>query len=131
MFLIAPHSSAKMRDNFKAENSSTASRLFALLMGLDCYLNSNARGYRNFSNLGGCVNDVSRVEGFLRSDLSVPRERIFKLTATDVGKRHPQERPAHWPTYQNIVGGFRWLVKKAKPGDCVYIHYSGHGARVR
>lgn len=131
MFLIAPHSSAKMRENFKAENSSTDLRLFALLMGLDCYLNSNARGYRNFSNLGGCVNDISRVEDFLRSELSVPRERIFKLTATDVGKRHPQERPARWPTYQNIVGGFRWLVKNAKSGDCVYIHYSGHGARVR
>lgn len=131
MFLIAQHSSAKMRVNFKAENSSTDSRLFALLMGLDCYLNSNSRGYRNFSNLGGCVNDVSRVEDFLRSELLVPRERIFKLTATDVGKRNPHEPPARWPTYQNIVGAFRWLVKKAKPGDCVYIHYSGHGARVR
>ncbi|KAI8904338.1 peptidase C14, caspase domain-containing protein [Gorgonomyces haynaldii] len=34
------------------------------------------------------------------------------------------------PTRNNIVQAMQWLVKDAAPGDCFFLHYSGHGAYV-
>jgi len=34
------------------------------------------------------------------------------------------------PTKQNIAKAYRQIVKKAQPGDVVYLHYSGHGVSV-
>ena len=31
------------------------------------------------------------------------------------------------PTKQNILNGFKWLVKGARSGDSLFVHYSGHG----
>ena len=105
--------------------------LYCLLIGIDCYLPNELPGGLSYPNLGGCVRDVSKVEEFLRDRLGVPDDRIFKLTATDAGGVEPPEPREQWPTYANMVRAFRRLGEVARPGDQVYIHYSGHGGRTK
>lgn len=33
-------------------------------------------------------------------------------------------------TFNGIINGFDSIIQKAKSGDCVYIHFSGHGQRI-
>merc|ERR1712176_1446175 len=35
------------------------------------------------------------------------------------------------PTYSNIMNAYREVVRNSKSGDTVFLHYSGHGGRVR
>ena len=37
----------------------------------------------------------------------------------------------HRPTKKNILEAFDRVVEYSKAGDVVFIHYSGHGGRVR
>lgn len=48
-----------------------------------------------------------------------------------VSKATLVEPPSLWLTYQDISKTFSDIVKKTESGDLVYIHDSGHGARVR
>lgn len=102
--------------------------IWALLIGIDCYLGRTIAGLPNYRSLGGCVNDIALMDDFLRTRLNVPEERIVKLTASGFGVM-PQEPLDKWPTKANIVAAFRNLAGRAQPGDQVYIHYSGHGGR--
>lgn len=103
--------------------------LYALLIGVDCYLPNRLPDGGYYPSLGGCVRDVSHVEAFLRSRLGMADDRILKLTATYTGAKEPSEPRDHWPTYENMVAKFKQLTALAQPGDQVYIHYSGHGGR--
>lgn len=102
-----------------------------------------------YHNLYGCVNDVLAVEDYLVNRVKVPRENIKKLLAPnrDRPRNSPWQLPTGprtEPTYKNIRDALRQVAKSAKeaknaepgkaagkikPGDFVYIHYSGHGAR--
>ncbi|KAI1303460.1 hypothetical protein F5Y03DRAFT_359546 [Xylaria venustula] len=64
--------------------------------------------------------------------LGVQDSHIVRLTATAPNNTssEPTETPAQWPTYENIVNALQKLSQTAQPGDTVYLHYSGHGARV-
>jgi hypothetical protein len=42
----------------------------------------------------------------------------------------PIEREDQWPTFENIVSCFERITATAKSGDCVYIHFSGHGTKL-
>jgi hypothetical protein len=44
---------------------------------------------------------------------------------------NPSESPEERSTYQNIVQAFRKLEESAQPGEQIYIHYSGHGGKVK
>ncbi|HEX7312948.1 MAG TPA: caspase family protein [Pyrinomonadaceae bacterium] len=112
-----------------SEQRANQSDLYCLLVGIDCYMPNELPGGLSYRNLAGCVRDVSRMEKFLRDTLGVPDDRIFKLTATDAGGDEPTEPREQWPTYTNIVRAFQRLGEVARPGDQVYIHYSGHGGR--
>ena len=35
------------------------------------------------------------------------------------------------PTRRNITGAFKQIVKDSEPGDVVFIHFSGHGGKVK
>jgi hypothetical protein len=107
------------------------SDLHALLIGIDAYLPNYVPGIGRYPHLKGSVRDVTRVEGFLRDTLHLPPERIRKLTATENGSAEPAEPREQWPTYENMVAAFRRITAAASPGDQIYIHYSGHGARVK
>lgn len=114
-----------------AEKDQAEPNLYALLIGIDCYLPLKPSDTPNPMNLHGCVSDINRTEGFLRTQLGLADDHILKLTATDAGAGQPVEPPDKWPSRENIVNAFRWLDKVAAPGDQIYVHYSGHGGRVR
>ena len=107
---------------------TTLPALWALLIGVDCYMGRTIAGLPNFRSLSGCVNDILLMDEFLRTRLNVPDERINKLTASGLGVE-PQEPKDMWPTKANIVAAFKKLAQQAQPGDQVYVHYSGHGGQ--
>lgn len=114
-----------------AEKNQAGPNLYALLIGIDCYLPPKPSDTPNPMNLHGCVSDINRTDSFLRTQLGLADDHILKLTATDAGAGQPAEPPDKWPTRENIVNAFRWLDEVTAPGDQIYVHYSGHGGRVR
>lgn len=80
--------------------------------------------------LKGCVRDVELLKDYLEKG-STP-VRIVTLTATapeNSDSCHPTEKPDSWPTYDNVASCLEKTAAQAKPGDFVYIHYSGHGTQ--
>jgi Caspase domain len=106
------------------------SNLYALLIGIDYY---EPNPYYN--SLQGAVRDIDKVASYLETSLQVPPERLTRLTAplpdTNALKDVRSARQEQPPTYQNIVTAFNQITKTAQPQDLVYIHYSGHGGRVK
>ncbi|KAK6523195.1 hypothetical protein TWF694_006089 [Orbilia ellipsospora] len=102
-------------------------------MGVDHYMSGTARPGISFHSLKGCVEDVNQTDEYLRTFLGIPENNIYQLTATPPvdGSDEPKEQRSKWPTYENIIGIFHQVTTRAQPGDLVYIHYSGHGTRVR
>lgn len=43
----------------------------------------------------------------------------------------PTKDPESWPTCRNVTLAVEKITCEAKRGDFVYIHYSGHGTRIR
>ncbi|KAK0729585.1 caspase domain-containing protein, partial [Lasiosphaeris hirsuta] len=95
---------------------------WAVLIGIDFYARERC--------LQGSVRDVETVKQYLEAG-SAPVD-ITILTATtpsDPSSRRPAEEPALWPTRTNVIAKLKRVLEKAKGGDFVYIHYSGHGTR--
>lgn len=126
----------------------TVPDLRALLIGIDCYMPNELSDRTFYRSLAGCVRDIFKVEQFLRGEFGLTDERLIRLTASRGGGDNPSSRgsggkpsliedekptepPEQWPTYRNIVRAFRKLEKSARPGEQVYIHYSGHGGKVK
>lgn len=103
----------------------------ALLIGIDFYYPNRLPSGASFAPLRGCVSDVERVEEMLKRRVKGPYD-IKKLVARDTGAGRPAtpREGEQLPTYDNMKKAFDALVDEAQPGDQVYIHYSGHGARV-
>lgn len=110
---------------------ATSPNLYALLIGINHYLPKPLPNKGIYSPLTGCVRDVLLVENFLLKIKKIPNENIIKLTASSNGSTEPSEPSEKRPTYENIVKSIHQLEMLAKPGDQVYIHYSGHGGRVK
>jgi Caspase domain len=120
---------------------ATRENRWALLIGIDCYIDGDERTKPR--NLRGCVEDVIQVEAFLTHYLSVPKDRhILKLTATTPvsheslfdavrGKKPSPVENKELPTYENIMEALKKITNDAEKDDFVYIHYSGHGRRVK
>lgn len=108
--------------------TQSASMLHVLLIGIDYY-----KPNRFFKSLRGAVRDINLVDTFLQETLKVPVDRIRKLispnpedsTLADVRSTGID------PTYENIVNAFTEITESAQPGEQVYIHYSGHGGRIK
>lgn len=83
----------------------------ALLVGINKYKIPGA-------NLNGCVNDVTNVRDILLKyfGFDIPNIRLL------VDER---------ATKSNIISHLNWLVTKAKAGDKLLFHYSGHGSQIR
>lgn len=126
----------------------SAPDLRALLIGIDCYMPNELSDGTFYRSLAGCVRDVLKVEQFLRSEFGLTDDRLIRLTASrrdlanpssrssggtppSTDDEKPTEPPEQWPTYRNILRAFRKLKKSARPGDQIYIHYSGHGGKVK
>ena len=74
------------------------------------------------AELHGCINDVNRIHRTLIQRFGFPESDITILIDTD--RQHRQ------PTGANIKRSLHNLVSEARPGDVLFFHYSGHGARV-
>jgi hypothetical protein len=107
------------------------SDLFALLIAIDNYFETALPDGTYYPKLGGCVRDVNHVHAFLtdKRRIGLPDDQIIRLSASvGVGVEPPEPR-SQWPTYANMVAAFQEVTAMARPGDQVYIHYSGHGGR--
>jgi Caspase domain len=94
---------------------------YAILIGINAYQDKA---------LKGCVRDVQAVKRYLESVLDPLHLRMFTaIESTDPESSSPIEDPMIWPTYDNVTAAFDTINSLAKPGDFVYIHYSGHGTR--
>lgn len=80
----------------------------ALLIGINKYRIDGA-------DLRGCVNDVKNIESVLTKYCGFPAASIKKLIDTQATKK-------------KIEAGIKDLLKNAKAGDVLFLHYSGHGA---
>ncbi len=103
---------------------------YALLIGIDYYQPNPL-----FGSLSGAVRDIDKVADYLDKSRKIPPQHITRLTSplpdtNSLGavRSARQELP---PTYQHIVAAFDRITSSANPGDLVYIHYSGHGGRVK
>ncbi|KAH7089884.1 hypothetical protein FB567DRAFT_312682 [Paraphoma chrysanthemicola] len=95
---------------------------FAVLIGINAYAESP---------LKGCVRDVVEVEKRLKKMAEPVHISIFTADLDDfpdpAGLIPVTERT---PTFGHVVSCFRRVATLAKPGDLVYIHYSGHGTTI-
>jgi hypothetical protein len=90
--------------------SAQAPRNLALLIGIDDYI--------AVRDLKGAGNDVERVRSLLIGRFGFAESDIAMLKDAQA-------------TRQGILDAFDALVAKARAGDVVYVHYSGHGSRMR
>jgi hypothetical protein len=81
-------------------------------------------------SLKGAVQDIIAVNEYLKGGLFTVDITI--LTATKLHQDDaviPIETPDRLPSFDNVTSSFKRILDLAKPGDHVYIHYSGHGTR--
>ena len=84
----------------------------ALLVGINNYKYS-----ANISSLAGSINDVEDMRRLLIGKFEFPPENIVVLTDSQA-------------THAAIIDAIRThLIAKARPGDIVVFHYSGHGSQ--
>ncbi|GLJ22091.1 hypothetical protein SUGI_0414150 [Cryptomeria japonica] len=76
--------------------------------------------YPNTKNeLHGCVNDVTHMRRTLIRRFGFPEHNITFMIDTDSASTKP--------TGKNILQALNSMVVKAKHGDVLFFHYSGHG----
>ncbi len=88
-------------------------RLYALLVGINDY---DARSH--VPSLRGCVNDVLRMEAYLKGRV-----------ATDEFDLQLQVLTNEQATRSGLVEGFRTHLAQASADDVVLFYYAGHGAQ--
>ncbi|CAJ1978374.1 unnamed protein product [Sphenostylis stenocarpa] len=74
------------------------------------------------AELKGCINDVLRMHRCLVERYGFSKDDITVLIDTD--------RSYTEPTGKNIRSALTRLIRSAKPGDMLFVHYSGHGTRL-
>jgi len=105
--------------------------IHALLIGVDGYEPNFGPDRWRFPDLAGSVNDVLRMERFLRDGpLGVPEDRIRTLVSPGLFAEIEVPEALNLPTYLNIVREIEELTGRVGDGDQVLIHFSGHGLRV-
>lgn len=82
----------------------------ALLVGINSYSNPS-------SNLRGCINDITMMNGMLVQNFGFDPANIRMLVDARATKA-------------NIIERLSWLVKDAQPGDSLVFDYSGHGSLI-
>jgi hypothetical protein len=60
---------------------TTNPNLFALLIGVDCYMPNRLPDGSAYKNLGGCVRDINHVEAFLKDSTWEKLSMLSLLTA--------------------------------------------------
>lgn len=91
---------------------------YALLIGASQYANLDERYW-----LKGPANDVKLVATWLTTDAPVPFPQDHVTLLAD------GVQGAQAPTLQAIRDAFATIAAEVKPGDFVYLHFSGHGTQ--
>jgi len=110
-------SSSRMLDvnnQFEIVPQSSRGRRRAVLIGI------NYEGQQG--QLSGCHNDANNIKRYLIKKQGFKEKDMLILM--DDGRHHQ-------PTKRNILEAFDRVVEYSQAGDVVFIHYSGHGGRVR
>ncbi|CAM9296919.1 unnamed protein product [Chrysoparadoxa australica] len=100
-----------MNQRFSVMNENSNGRTKALMIGIN-YVGQQGE-------LSGCHNDVKGMVEYLKSSGYSDTNETMKLLMDDALHESP--------TASNIMGGFKWLLAGAQPGDSLFFHYSGHG----
>ncbi|KAJ3674824.1 hypothetical protein LUZ60_005440 [Juncus effusus] len=74
------------------------------------------------AELRGCINDVWRMHKSLIQQFDFNESDIVVMIDTD--QSYPQ------PTGKNVRRAILDLIGSAEEGDCLFLHYSGHGTRL-
>lgn len=74
--------------------------------------------------LHGCQNDIVNMENYLRK-CGYTEFTVLKDDKADSKHLKPDA-----PTRANILSAMRKFIADAKPGQTLYIHYSGHGSQL-
>lgn len=85
----------------------------AILVGINNYKYPEV-----VSPLAGSINDVEDIMQVLTTKFEFPRQNIVVLKNEQA-------------THAAIITALRNLIAKAKPGDIVVFHYSGHGSQMK
>lgn len=88
----------------------------ALLIGINYFSQD--------SELHGCQNDIDNVQAYLKG-CGYTEFTVLKDVKGDKNHTAPNS-----PTKANILAAMKSVVAKTKAGDCLYIHYSGHGSHM-
>lgn len=84
----------------------------ALLIGINYYGSPAA--------LRGCINDVNNMHNLITETYGWQPENIRVLT---------DDGASGMPTRANILNALHWLGNGVRPGDVLFLHFSGHGAQ--
>ncbi|KAJ3067139.1 hypothetical protein HDU98_009660 [Podochytrium sp. JEL0797] len=106
-----------VRNNLAATQPASG-RKKALMIGINYTGSEHA--------LQGCINDAHNIKQMLSQQFGYKTDQQSMLMLVD-DARDPQ----HIPTVKNMLGAFNWLVFDAKPGDQLFMSYSGHGSQIQ
>ena len=102
--------------------------------------------YANISKLNGCINDLNKIETYLKERFKIEANsgKVSEVTDVQVNGIAVQKTTYLIPedgygkliicrlvdtqaTYQGIIDTFRGFFKEATAADRIWFHYSGHG----
>ncbi|KAK8055357.1 hypothetical protein PG993_000584 [Apiospora rasikravindrae] len=93
----------------------------AILIGIDAYPTKP---------LKSCVRDAegvkTQVETILKESVNV---EMLTTSQNNEGPENTAAKLPIRPTRENVVSAFEGVLARAKAGDFLYIHFSGHGTR--
>ncbi|RYP68848.1 hypothetical protein DL771_006466 [Monosporascus sp. 5C6A] len=107
------------------EKAEAAPTHWAVLIGINYYVKNDC--------LQGCVRDVTDIKAVLstlKTPASVHTTILTATTPPDPSSGRPLEERTAWPIYDNVIKALNNIKEHSRPGDSVYIHYSGHGTRL-
>lgn len=128
----------KMKDNIQDKGSKqvpqlSSSRHIDVKQPFEIVNSSNSNGVKRAVVIGinyvgskgelyGCHSDATNMVDFLKTSHGFEDKNITILM--DDGNHKS-------PTYRNIMIAYRKVAKESKAGDTVFLHYSGHGGRIK
>lgn len=127
--------SVTARPNYHEPRTKTMVNKWVVLIGVDVYEGPKVETKKDilgkpieYECLHGAVLDIMQVKEHLIKHMGVKKCRIRTLLTApwDGESTCPSDGP---PTYDNMKLAMQWVLDKAKEGDLVYFHYSGHGAQ--
>ena len=126
----------RKRDISEVNESSTSAEVYfpmakwAILVGIDEYkLHDQFEGHPTYYTLNACVKDVFNMRDVLCEKWGFPPDHTTMLVAGSSVSTAARDGQG-LPTYENIVASISAMRQRGKPGDILYIHFSGYIAEV-